>query len=331
MNTMRKSCRGVATATVAALIGWSPAIWAAAQGGGGTCISVPGGASSNWSLCDSVITSNVLPVGGTCTSGAIGAGASVEDATLGTRGDAFDELLIFVNNTQVGGTGALSGNGVLFAGQTIAGLNTQLRWDVLTTEATARGYLSLTNPTGAPITVTVDYLTNFGSDSGTILRGSSSGDTTFTTADRWLVSSDGSPTSGDPVNTTVLWGGTPAVTPSSVSNTVFDCAATNGARATYSVTVPAGTSRALLFFQRLSDSDVTALATASSFDNVVAGSPLLAGLSGAQTAAVQNFGIGGGTAVLAAVPVGGQWSAVLAALLALVGATVFWRRRHGAR
>jgi len=318
-------------AGLAVAVSCAPAAWAAAQGGG-SCLTITGGGTSTWSICDNITTTNALPVGGNCGVGAVGAGASIGDAQLGLRSDAFDQVLFFINNTQVGGVATQVGNGAVFAAQTIAGLNTQLRWDVLATEATARGYLSLANPGGTPVTVTVDYLTNFGSDGGTVIRGSSSGDAVLALGDRWVVSSDGSPTTGDPVNTTVLWGGAPPVQPNAISNTVFSCAGTEGSRATYSITIPAGATQALLFFQRLSDSDVTAIATATNFDNVVAGSPLLAGLSGAQTAAVQNFALGGGGPVAqVAVPVGGKASVLLAALLALLGGAMVWRRRHLAR
>lgn len=328
MNCIRLS---TLVAGLAVAVSCTSTAWAAAAGGG-SCLTIPGGGSSSWSICDNITTSNALPVGGTCGGGAVGAGASAQDAQLGMRGDAFDDVLVFINNTQVGGVATQVGNGAVFAAQTIAGLTTQLRWDVLATEATARAYLSLGNATGAPITVTVDYLTNFGSDAGTVIRGSSSGDAVLALGDRWVVSSDASPTTGDPVNTTVLWGGTPPVQPNAISNTVFNCADVNGARATYAVTVPAGATQALLFFQRLSDSDVTALATATNFDNVAAGSPLLAGLSGAQTAAVQNFALGGGGGPVAqvAVPVGGKASVLLAVLLALLGGAMVWRQRHPA-
>ncbi len=302
---------------------------AAAAGSGGGCVAIAGGAMSSWDICDDFVTSNGLPAGGSSSSGAAGSGASVDDADLGPRGDAFDDgVNLWINTAIVGGVVTIAGNNATFAQQTLSGLNTQLRYDVLTTQATLRAYLSLVNPGAAPITVTVDYTTNIGSDSGTVIRGSSSGDTVFTTADRWLVSSDANPTTGDPVNTTSIWGGTPAVTPTSISSTVYNSAGSEGVRATFSVTVPAGQTRALMFFQRLSDSDTTALATAGDFTNVAAGSPLLAGLSPAQTAAVQNFGIGGGVAApTTAVPVGALAPWILGLLAALAGVFALRRRR----
>ena len=130
--------------------------------------------------------------------------------------------------------------------------------------------------------------TNFGSDGSTLIRATSSGDTAFTTADRWMISSE-TQDDTDPVNTTVIWGGNPPVTPQSVSNTVFDCADTQGALARFPVTVPAGGSISLLFFQRIDETTANAQAAVSAWDNVVPGSPLLDGITAGQFASVVNF------------------------------------------
>src|SRR5258708_22989585 len=52
--------------------------------GGGT-----GG--STWFINDATTTTNGLPAGGTCSSGANGAGAGVNDASVGVQGDAYDD------------------------------------------------------------------------------------------------------------------------------------------------------------------------------------------------------------------------------------------------
>jgi hypothetical protein len=279
---------------------------------------------ASWNVCDSATTSNNQPAGGSCASGATGAGATIDDATAFSRGDAFDfGGMFWINNTPVGGVGTYTATSAVFAAQSIAGLSTQLRYDALASEPTLRTYLRLTNPGASAVTVTVDYATNFGSDGSTVVNGSSSGDTAFTTADRWLVSSDGGPS--DPVNTTVIYSGTPAIAPSAVSGTVFDCAATNGARATYSVTVPAGQTVALVTFQRLGDQIAASVTAAAAFTDIQAGSPLLAGLSAGDVAAIRNIGVGGGQppAAPAAIPVGGgTWTWLLAGLLAIAGLAV---------
>ena len=112
---------------------------------------------------------------------------------------------------------------------------------------------SFQNPTAATINVVVEMPVNFGSDNTTTIGATSSGDLVFTTADRWLITSDG-PVPSDPVNTTVLAGpGAPALTPVSVTQTVFDCSFPNGAGWTFNLSVPAGATRRLMAYAGLED------------------------------------------------------------------------------
>lgn len=296
--------------------------------GKGSCPTILGGGSSEWDICDYLVTSNGLPTGGNCASGAIGSGAGINDASNPANGDAFDNAgLLWVNNVQVGGVATVTGNRVDFAASSISGLNVALRHDVLTTAPVDRILLTLTNPSGSAISVPVDYATNFGSDDSTLIRATSSGDTSFTAADRWLITSE-TLADSDPVNTTVLWGGTPQVQPQSVSSTVFTCADTEGALARYSVNVPAGGSVSLLFFQRIDETTANATAAVVAFDNVVAGSPLLEGLSPAQFANVVNYNAPVAAAPIVSVPAGqnATWLA-LALGLGLIGTVVVARRQ----
>jgi hypothetical protein len=302
--------------------------------GKGSCPTIFGGGGSEWYVCDNVITDNGLPAGGSCDGGASGSGAGISDAEIPAGSDAFDlGGMLWVNNVQVGGLLTVAGQSANFAAQNIAGLTASLRYDVLTTESTARVLLTLTNndnPTGGvrggTISVPIDYATNFGSDGSTQIRGSSSGDTSFTVADRWLVTSDTS--DSDAVNTTVLWGGTPLVQPQSVSSTVFDCADTPGALARFQVSVAPGATVRLMFFQRLSDTTPNALAAAPDFDNVTAGSPLLAGLTPGEFASVINWTAGPQPVVSRAVPVGQGWTLLgLGLALGLFGAFALARRQ----
>lgn len=255
-------------------------------------VDVSGGGSSQWNISDERITSNGLPSGGSCTGGAAGSGASIVDANIPAGSDAFDYAgMIWVNNTQVGGNLSAAGSRVTFSPVSISGLNAQIIYDVLGTSATLRVFLRLQNPTGSAIAVPVDYASNFGSDSSTQVRGSSSGDVSFTSADSWVVTSDFA--DSDPVNTTVIFGaGAASVTASSVSQTVFSCAGTEGVSSRYNVSVPAGETIALVFFQQLNDTTPNALAEALSFDSPDLDSDLLAGLSAGELALVQNFDFG---------------------------------------
>lgn len=332
MNRAKVLLVSTITLALAATLG-NPATAADAKPGNvidgkGSCPTLFGGASSEWTICDNLITNNGLPTGGACTSGTIGSGAGISDASNPANSDAFDDAgLLWVNNTQVGGVATVTGNRVDFASPAIAGLNIALRHDVLVTAPVARILLTLNNPSGSAINVPVDYATNFGSDYSTVIRATSSGDTSFTAADRWLITSE-TLNDTDPVNTTVLWGGTPQVTPQSVSTTVFDCADTEGALARFQVSVPAGGSVSLLFFQRIDETTAAATAAVGAFDNVVAGSPLLDGLTPAQFANVVNYNLAGPVAEPVSVPAGQNLTWLGLALgLGLIGAAVVTRRQ----
>ena len=166
-----------------------------------------------------------------------------------------------------------------------------MEYQAVSSSATLRQYTSLSNPTGSDITVTVDFATNFGSDGNTQIIDSSSGDLTFGTDDRWVVTDDFSVTGGDPANTTVFYGpDSPAVVPTSVSETVFNCAGTQGLLATYSVTVPAGETRALMFFHQMNDTSTNGVAAAALFDvTPLPGDDLATGLTAAQLGQVVNW------------------------------------------
>jgi hypothetical protein len=292
-------------------------------------VTVLGGDTSSWEIIDDGITDNGLPSGGTCSTGADGSGASIRDANIPAGSDAFDYAgMVWVNSTQVGGNLSGSGNRVTFSPVIISGLNAQVIYDVLSTSATLRVLLTLENPTGSPIAVPVDYASNFGSDGGTAVKGTSSGDTSFTSADSWVVTSDAG--DSDPVNTTVIFGaGAAPVTPSSVSQTVFGCAGTQGVQATFNVSVPAGGTIAMVFFQQMNDTTANALTEATVFDDPNLDPDLLAGLSPSELAAIQNWDLVASPpppTATAAVPTMGIWGiGMLSGMIGLLG--MYHRRR----
>jgi len=53
-----------------------------------------------------------------------------------------------------------------------------------------RWYDSLHNPTGSPITVSVEYTSNLGSDGSTVITGTDDGDTVIETSDQWVATDD---------------------------------------------------------------------------------------------------------------------------------------------
>lgn len=254
-----------------------------------------GGAS--WDIVNTGGTSNGRPTGGTCDNSP---GLAVLDAQLlaPSKVDAFDYgLSLWVNdNIFVPGAGTLTRSGqTLSAGPSpLNGLNVMVQYAALAGSPTLRVLIGVQNPTTSPLTRTVSLVSNLGSDTTTVVTATSSGDTVFTTADRWVITADSATAPGDPVVTHVLAGpGTPAVPPAAVSQTVFGCIAppfTQGVLASYSLTVPPGATRYLLFFAQLAATASAAATAAAAFDTTPApGSDLVSGLDTAVLRNVVNW------------------------------------------
>jgi Domain of unknown function (DUF4347)/Bacterial Ig-like domain/Putative Ig domain/RTX calcium-binding nonapeptide repeat (4 copies) len=205
--------------------------------------------------------------------------------------DAFDPG----NSFSINGTSFTPSDTVDITGSTLttgttvmSGLNVSLQHYADQTRPYLRTLLNLDNPSGSAITVTVRWSTDLGSDTfGTVVT-TSSGDTTLDTGDRWFVTDD-APTFGDPALTFVFVGpGSPTIgaynsiaQPSSGLTTVqFN-----------TVTIPAGSTRNLLFFTGLQDTSANAQSTAPLFNsyNDLFASGLLTGLTPTQLANTLNF------------------------------------------
>ena len=248
-----------------------------------------------WFLDNSMGTSGG-PFGGSC-NGSPGVGAT--DAGTSATGDAYDNGYgLYVDGTLFAtGTADLTGTTVTAGPQVMSGLDVTRQLFFSTTRQVMRVLDSFQNPTAGTINVVVEMPVNFGSDGATVVGATSSGDLIFTTADRWVITSDGGPF--DPVNTTVLFGpGAPAITAASVTQTVFSCAATNGVGWTFNLSVPAGATRRLLFFAGLEDmlgagnTVAGAMTNAAIFDSAVTlhtTTDLTSGLSNAELLQVANW------------------------------------------
>lgn len=205
-----------------------------------------------WSIAHTGGTSTGAPFTGQCVGLP---GFTIEDARAASNSsfDAYDNAWSpFIDGAifSPGDTVDLTGT-VLTAGPVnMSGLNVSYQLRFSSTAQLARLKVYFANPTAADIAASVQVPINFGSDLFTVVNATSSGDLAVTTGDRWVVTSDGGP--NDPVNTTVLYGpGAPAVTPSSVTQAVFDCSDTNGIGATFDISVPAFSGRSLMFFAGL--------------------------------------------------------------------------------
>jgi hypothetical protein len=256
--------------------------------------TLTGGGTSNWNVTNDGGTGNGLPAGDSCEGDP---GLTIQDANIPDGGDAYDnaamlwlDSTVFVPPDPVDLTGQ-----TLTAGPvSMSGLDVTMQYYAASGDATLRTLITFQNPSGSAINATAEWVNNHGSDGGTGIRGTSDGDLTFSTADRWIVSSDSAGTPGDPVNTYVLFGpGSPAATPSAASQLVFSCAGTEGVLSTFDISVPAGATRHLMFFNQMNAENAEGLAGAVEFDtNPAQGGDLLSGLDATQLSEVLNWAFG---------------------------------------
>ena len=267
----------------------------------GVPLGLPATISGNDAVWDDVEndsgTSNGDPVGGSADDSP---GLGIDDAHLVSTGqdDAFDQgMTLWVNDDiYVAPPGpTVTPSLVATDPVTMSGLNVSVEYYALTSSPTLRMQGIFQNPSAKPETVKVTLATNLGSDSGTTIVGTSSGDTVFTTADRWIVTDDGSDNSGSDPTVTHFLSGAGGLQPSNVSNTVFSDSGNQGVLADYQLTVPAFSTRRLLFFAQLNPTKAEGLANATTFANSLNGaSEALTGISETEQGQIVNFDLNGG-------------------------------------
>ncbi|HEV7735543.1 MAG TPA: hypothetical protein VGR62_25435 [Candidatus Binatia bacterium] len=256
------------------------------------------GEGSRWYVHNQSQPTSGAPSGGDC---AAGPGLSILDAVIdpegANRNDAFDGgAMLFVDGEIFAASlhPTVTASSYADGPFPVAGLDTTVAYTALPGSATLRTFATFTNPGPAPITATVTIVTNVGSDANTGVRASSSGDDVFDVADRWIVTSDtaGDEEPLDAVVTHVLAGPGPIpVAPALVSREVFDCSTTQGVLAELPITVPAGETRALLFFHELGETNAGAATNASRYDTFPSPTDeLVAGLDPRALADVVNWG-----------------------------------------
>jgi hypothetical protein len=280
-----------AAAGLAALAGLACATAQAANVSANTTIPTTSGAT--WYL-NNGSGSATGALTGTCGSAP---GLAISDAQFGGRGDAYDiAWSVYVNGTPYVAPGDvvdLVGTTVTGATVRIAGLDVGLQYHFIDNSGLARILATFRNPGTASVTANVQVPVNFGSDGGSRVNATSSGDTSVSAADRWMVTSDGGPS--DPVLTNVFYGpGSPAVRPATYSQTVHDCAGPQGLGASFDLTVAPGQTRALMFFAGLngittSTNTVAAAQAGAALFDAAPRTEWLAGLSGTQQGQVANW------------------------------------------
>ncbi len=240
-------------------------------------------------------------------------------------GDAFDNALLlavdgnlFVNPT---GTMDLTGDTVTSEVVTdiVAGIDAQIAYYFVPTRPVVRALFSLTNTTGAPITIDPVVLSDYGSDTSTRTSATSSGDTTIDNADLWYITDEGS-SGDDPRIMTSRYGEgaavvpTNALTPSDTSPMI----AVSGLR--YNTTVAPGSTVRIMVFMELSDPDdaeiPNAIASAQDYTSLstLDAAGLLNGITSDQQNEIINY-----VAVAAAPPAAVAVPLMPIGLLALLG------------
>jgi len=198
-------------------------------------------------------------------------------------GDGFDGYALVT----VGGTYFLnpdddidvdaSGHVATSDGTTMSGVDVTVQHAALQSTQVLRTLVTLTNPGGAETAVTVTFEQDLGSDDATWVQTTSSGDDDWTVADRWVMTSEDEAPTSDPIITTALFGpgivpapqvaldlcgevwsastearAKPAQGPAPTTDGVTGQAVANldaqTTSSTFAVTIPAGETRYLAFF-----------------------------------------------------------------------------------
>lgn len=151
-----------------------------------------------------------------------------------------------------------------------------------------RTLVRLKNPSTTAVTVNLSWNSNLGSDGSGVVNSSSSGDNhSFERSDRWMVTSD--PTSNgwdeDPSDAFVYYGKNAAVRPSAVVATPDS----GDVDVDYSVKVPAGKTKYLLFYAEIWDTPGHAKSSMAKYDKQGLSSKLLSGISSTVRSQVVNW------------------------------------------
>lgn len=236
--------------------------------------------------------------GAPCTS-ATGGFTPVEDGSYASSTDAFDAgLYLNVGGkifTDKDGNGIRAGQQLTAGPTKMSGLQVTRIERALSTSPTLRSLVRLKNGSAGNITVTVFWDSAMGSDGSGATRSSSA--TPFdqmTAADRWVVASDSATAPSDPPVTWVFYGtGRPQVkvgavrsAPESTPTTDDDCVVVR-----YKVTVPAHTTRYLMFFTEMHDpaNPTSAINAAYKFNTVRVGKPLMVGIPQSVASKILNW------------------------------------------
>ncbi len=237
------------------------------------------------------------PFGGSCNFAPPGLAMSDADGPTGA-GDAYDiAWSIWLDGViySAGPTVDLTGTTYTAPASAMSGLNVSVQYHFVPGDAVARILVTLENAGATTVDTALQVSNNWGSDGGTVVRATSSGDAIVGIDDRWIITSDGGPS--DPVNLSVMYGEGAGVTPASYVTTVFGCAGSQGLGTTFDMSVPAGQTQRLMFFAGLggvmenNNLVASAQASASFFTDMASLDPTWIGdLSQAELDSIVNWG-----------------------------------------
>ena len=305
-------------------------------------VNIPALGATSWEVTNTGGTTSGLAFSGSCDTTS---GFAIKDATSAS-GDtgAYDyahsiwvDDVIFV---APGGSVNVTGKTITAGPVVMSGLEVTMEYAFSDVVQAGRIRAIFVNPSNSPIDISVDMPVNSGAVPFTI-EATSSGDKLFTTDDRWVVSSDLVPLN-NPVNTTVLWGVRAAVPPSFATTTVFGCGGTDGLGVTFDISIPARSTRQLLFFAGLGDIEglgntiAGAISNAATFDVYLdIDDSLLAGITDAELFEIVNWelrpvksGGGGGGCSLGSTTASAWKAGDLWLLLTFVSCLGLWRTRR---
>lgn len=220
------------------------------------------------------------------------------------------------------GTTECGGRQVVLNPQTIGSLTVQRKVYVPDTDEFVRFLNIVTNNGAAAATVNLISSNNLGSDSGTAITATDSGDTTATTADRWVASFQAfsGTTSSDVRLGHVFYGSGGSV---GLGNLTFVDGDDNPFWS-YSLTLQPGETRAVAWFT--TGQETRAAAAAKSAELAEFGTNAQACLSATEIGQVANFAIAGPVTPVVEVPTANVYGLIALAALLLGAGLVLFRR-----
>lgn len=210
--------------------------------------------------------------------------------------------VLFINNQVFAAPGSTvdldSDKNIVTTGvASLSGLNVQAQVYADRNHPVLRSYYTFQNPTNQDITIPVSWVSNFKGIGENTIQTTSSGDKALTLDDRWLITDDAPGGSAVALAYVLNGAGNPTVTPSAISQSVFqfDKGGKDGFRADYVITIPAKSTRALLFFNVSgTNPDKILQSNLPPVDQSPNGNSLFDGLSQEQLQQVLNWSFGAG-------------------------------------